>query len=311
MRWQQMNPKRIFDLFQESIVGWFGSDAALHAAALAYYTIFSLAPLLILSLAIATKFFTQAAVEGEIVTAIEQTVGEPVAIVIQDIIVNSGNITSGGIAPIITILILLYGASTVFHQLRNSLNAMWGIVPKADSVPQNLIAILKARLLSASAVLMVGGLLLVSLLLNTLWTAIPQEYTEGWLDNIEGFEPLLQLVASPLIFMLIFAVIFKTLPKAKIRWRDVWPGAAVTALLFWLGSYLVGLYLGYSTWTSVYGAAGSLIAFLIWVYYSTWIFLFGAKFTQVYAYKFGRPIVPDADARFSAPQQLEELEPFV
>lgn len=306
-----MQPKKIFALLQESIVGWMASDAALHAAALAYYTIFSLAPLLILSLAMATQVFTQAAVEGKIVTAIENTVGESVAIVIQDIIVNSGNITSGGIAPAITVLVLLYGASTVFLQLRSSLNAMWGVVPRAENVSQSLIVTLKSRLLSALFALLVGCLVLASLLLNTLWTAIPRQYVERWLAPIKDFEPLLYLLASPLIFMLIFALVFKSLPKAKIRWRDVWLGSAVTALLFWLGGYLVGLYLGYSSWTSVYGPAGSLIALLIWVYYSAWIFLFGAKFTQVYANKFGTPIVPDADATFSSAQQTEELEPFV
>ncbi len=298
-----MQMKAILDLVKESIIAWFWSDAALHAAALAYYTLFSLAPLLILSIAIATQVFSQAAVEGRIVTTTENWIGTAGATVIQDIIKNSQNYRPSGVATGISILFLLYGASAVFRQLRNSLNVMWGLAPKADALGQSILTMLKSYLLSAVAVLVVGFLLLGILILTTLWTMMPDQYYEVFITTLGEFIPLIRILVSPLVYVVIFAIIFKTLPKAKIRWRDVWAGAAVTALLFWMGSYAVGLYLGYSVWTSVYGAAGSVIALLLWVYYSAWIFLFGAKFTHLYADKFGRPIVPDRDATFVTPPQ--------
>lgn len=299
--------KAVFELFKESITAWFWSDAALHAAALAYYSIFSLAPLLILSIVITTQLFSQAAVEGKIVTTIDNLIGTAGATVIQDIIKNSQGFVSNSVATGVSLLFLLYGASAVFRALRTALNAMWGVAPKAETLQQSLITFAKTYLLSAVAVLVVGFFVLGTLILNTLWVAMPEKYYEARLTYLPEIIPLARLLASPVIYVVVFALIFKTLPKASIRWRDVWPGAAVTALLFWLGGYAVGIYLSYSVWTSVYGAAGSLIALLLWIYYCAWIFLFGAKFTQLYAAKFGLPIVLDADAMFITPgYDLEE-----
>jgi membrane protein len=188
----------------------------------------------------------------------------------------------------------------MFRQLQHSLNTMWGIVPKAETIHQSLITMAKNYLLSAVAVLSVGLVVLGSLFINALWLAVPEQYLRAVLPNYDNLAPLARFIASPLIFMIIIAVIFKALPRARIRWRDVGPGAAVTALLFWLGSYLIGLYLSYSTWTSIFGAASSLIALLIWIYYSAWILLLGAKFTQTYAKKYGVPVAPRKDARFVA-----------
>lgn len=290
----------VLKLFKKSFIRWYQNEAVLHAAALAYYTIFSLAPLLIICIAIATQIFSQAVAEGEIAAAIDDYIGTEAANVVQEIIKNSRDLLPGSFATGITILFVLYGASSVFRQMRYSLNAMWGITPKAENVQQGLIVIIKEFSLAVAAILTVGFFLLGSLLLNTLWTAVPQEYLHQLFPNLDDLNTLFRFGASPLLFMVIFAAIFKTFPKARIRWRDVWLGAAVTALFFWLGGYLIGLYLAYSAWTSIYGAAGSLIAFLLWVYYSAWIFLFGAVFTQQYANTFGTPIVPDEDAKFVA-----------
>jgi membrane protein len=293
-------PKDIFGLVKDSFIDWSQSEASLHAAALAYYTIFSLAPLLIISIAIASRWFSQAAVEGKIVTALQGIIGHEAAVVVEEIIANSHTLSQSGFTTIITALFLLYGASSMFRQLQHSLNTMWGIVPKTDTVPQGLITMAKNYLLSAVAVLLVGLLVLGSLLISTVWLAVPEQYLRKWLPNFDDLALLVQFIALPIIFMLIFAVIFKWLPRAKIRWRDVWPGAAVTALLFWIGNYFIGLYLSVSTWTSIFGAASSLIALLVWAYYSSWIFLLGAKFTQVYTNKYGVPIMPRKDAKFAA-----------
>jgi membrane protein len=292
--------KDVFDLVKESLMGWWWSEASLHAAALAYYTIFSLAPLLIISIAMATRLFSQAAVEGKIVTALEGNIGHSAAVVVEEIIKNSQALSQSGFTTIITALFLLYGASGMFRQLQHSLNTMWGIVPKAETIHQSLIITAKNYLLSAVAVLSVGLVVLGSLFINALWLAVPEQYLRMVLPNYDDLAPLVRLIASPLLFMMIIAVIFKALPRARIRWRDVGPGAAVTALLFWIGSYLIGLYLSHSTWTSIFGAASSLIALLVWVYYSAWILLLGAKFTQVYTNKYGVPIAPRKDARFVA-----------
>jgi membrane protein len=292
--------KDVFDLLKESFIGWWWSEAGLHAAALAFYSIFSLAPLLIISIAIATQLFSQAAVEGKIVTALQDIIGHEAAVAVQDIIENSHVLSQNGFATTITALFLLHGASGLFRQLQYSLNTMWGIAPKAETMHQSLITTAKNYLLSAVAVLVVGFVVVGSLLINALWLAVPEQYLRGLLPNFDNLAPLANFIASPLMFMIIIAVIFKALPKAEIRWRDVGPGAAVTALLFWLGSYFTGLFLSNSTWTSIFGAASSLIALLVWIYYSTWIFLLGAKFTQVYANKYGVPIAPHKDARFAA-----------
>jgi membrane protein len=292
--------KDVFDLVKQSFMDWWQSEASLHAAALAYYTILSLAPLLIISMAMATRLFSQAAVEGKIVTALQGIIGHEAAVVVQEIIKNSHALPESSFAATITALFLLYGASGMFRQLQYSLNTMWGIVPRAETIHQSLIITVKNYLLSAVAVLIVGLVVLGSLLINALWLAVPEQYLHAVLPNFDDLAPLAQLIASPLMFMMIIAVIFKALPRTRIRWRDVGPGAAVTALMFWLGSYLTGLYLSYSTWASIFGAASSLIALLVWVYYSAWIFLLGAKFTQVYANKYGVPIAPRKDARFAA-----------
>jgi membrane protein len=293
-----MNSKKILDLLKESITGWSRHEASLHAAALAYYTIFSLAPLLIISVGIASLVFNQAAVEGLIVETIEDFVGTEVAILVQDIILNSTDVNSSSLAAGIGILVMLYGASIVFFRLQRSLNAMWDIVPRTENVHQGIIAIIRNGLLSAGAALAVGFYLLVLLILNTLWTTIPQQYLQKFFSGSEIIVPFVSFLFAPIMYMIPFAIIYKGLPKATVKWRDVWPGAAIAAVLFWIGGHLIGLYLYRSGVTSVFGAAGSLVAFLIWIFYSAMVFLFGAKFTQVYATMYGSPIVPAENAMF-------------
>jgi membrane protein len=285
------------------------NEATLHAAALAYYTIFSLAPLLIISTAIAASFVNEAAVEGKIVELFANTLGSDVALFIQDIIKSSYDATSTSLATVIGLGMLIYGASTIFYKMRFALNAMWGIVPKSTDIPINLLHIVKSRLLSATVVVGVGILLLGSLLLTAYLAALPDQLLARLFPNFEELSTVVSILGSPIVYMIVFAVIFETLPNAKIRWRDVWPGAALTAILFWIGGYFISLYLGRSGIASIYGASGALIVFLIWVYYSAWIFLFGAKFTQVYADRFGVPIRPDGNATFKYEPPPEEDEP--
>jgi len=281
----------MFDLTKESLKGLNPNEVPVLAAALAFYALLSLAPLITISIAIAGLVFNQAAVEGGIVTATAEFIGEPAAVYVQDIIRNSFSTTTGGLLAVVSFVFLLFAASTVFWQLRISLNMVWGLMPTSEQSSQNYRETIKDRQLSVVAALAVGFLLLGAMLFNALAATIFLRPIQNLLAGFEWIAWLLSLVVAPAMYLVIFAAIFKLLPNAKIKWRDVWPGAAVTAGLFWIGSYLIWLYLARSGVASIYGAAGSIIVFLLWIYASAWIFLFGAKFTQVYANKYGTPIV--------------------
>ncbi len=284
--------KAIWQLFRESVIGWSRNDAMLHAAALGYWVVLSVAPLLMLTIAIASQVFSQAFVESAIIDQVSHGLGPEMASALSGLVQSTRSFSNSLLATGIGLVFVVYSASNVFMQLQISLNAMWGIQQRADTIGESLLATTKSRLVAAASVLTVGFLLLGSLLLNTLWTAIPDQYVEPVLASLGRYRTIIDLWTSPLVYWVLFALIFKILPRARIRWRDVWPGALLTALLFWMGGYVIGLYLGYTFITSIYGATGSLIALLLWAYYSAWIILFGAKFTQVYTDRYGRPIVP-------------------
>lgn len=303
--------KAVWQLFRDSFLGWNRNDAMLHAAALAYWLVLSAAPLLILSISLASQFFSQDFVETKVIIQLSDSVGPEVAFVVASLIQSSRSFTSSSLATGIGILFLLYSASNVFMQLQTALDAMWGIRQRTEHIRESLIVMLKSRLIAAASVLTVGFLLLGSLIVNALWTAIPDALVEPILANLGRYRSILDLWTSPIIYWLLFGLIFKALPRARIRWRDIWPGALLTALLFWLGGYVIGLYLGYTFLTSIYGAAGSLIALLLWAYYSAWIMLFGAKFTHIYADKYGEPIVPYRSMVFQDEGSYEEFEPYV
>lgn len=292
--------KGVIPLLTESLTGWAENDAFLHASSLAYYTIFSIAPLVIISVGIAGMFFTKAAVEGLVVKAIEGIVGTEVATLIQDIILNASTSTSTTslLATILGLMILLYGASIVFFRLQVSLNAMLGIVPKTNDVRANALTTARKGLLAAGAVVIVGLYLMALLIINALLAALPLELLQQFLPQADKTAPLISIVVAPFLIMIPFALIYKGMPQALIKWRDIWPGALLVAVLFWIGSNIIGIYLYRSGFTSIYGAAGSLVALLIWVFYSALVFLYGAKFIQVYAKMYGTPIIPTEDAMF-------------
>jgi membrane protein len=268
------------------------NHAAVHASSIAYYTILSMAPLLILSISIASTVYVEEDIEWRLVAGVEKRAGVPAATYIRDVIVNIQTETATRMAQGISILFLIWGSSAMFIQLQLSINEMWEIAPRTEAVHHGLVAVLVGRLLSALLVLSMGYMLLILLTVSTLWSLAPISRLRDWAETMDALTPFVRLLTSPVINTVVFALIFKLLPQAQIRWRDVWVGAILTSLLFWLGNYVLGYYLTYGIVNSLYGAAGSVMVFLIWVYYSAWILLFGAKFTQVYAHKFGKPIVP-------------------
>jgi membrane protein len=263
------------------------------AAALSYYTIFSLAPLLIIAIAIAGFFFGEEAARGEIVFQVQGLVGKDGAEVIQTVIENAAKPTNNGLlASLVSVGILLFGASGVFTELQDALNTIWEVKPKLNL---GFTKIVHKRFLSFAMVLVIGFLLLVSLLMSALLTGI-SNYTVTLLPGNDLIWQIINNIFSFTVIVLLFAMIFKFLPDVKITWRDVSVGATITALLFVFGKSLIGLYLGNNSFSSTYGAAGSIIIVLVWTYYSAQILFFGAEFTQVYARKYGSQILPNKNA---------------
>ena len=291
----QIRIKPIFRLLKEAFREWQQDKVSLLAAALAYYTIFSVTPLLVIAIAIAGAVFGEDAAKGEIIQQINNLVGEQGAQVIEIGLANANQPQLGSMASLISLVILLVGASGVFAQLQEALNTVWDVKLKSGG---SLWQFLRKRLLSFGMVLAIGFLLLVSLILSAILSGISNleiNLLPGWVSLFR----LLNLAISLGMISLLFALIYKYLPDVKIRWQDVWVGAIITALLFTLGKFLISLYLGKGSLGSAYGAAGSLIIFLAWVFYSAQILLFGAEFTQVYARKYGRTIRPDKHAEVS------------
>ncbi|BAY69023.1 YihY/virulence factor BrkB family protein [Anabaena sp. FACHB-709] len=287
-----MNLKAIWQLFQEAFQEWNDDKASRLAAALAYYTVFSIAPLLIIVIAIAGAVFGEEAARGEIVQQIQGLVGRDGAEFIETAIQNVDRPKTGTIASLISIALLLLGATGVFIELQDSLNTIWEVQPKPGRGVKNIF---RQRFLSFGMVLGIGFLLLVSLVISTVLSTLVN-YFGGLLPGVDFLWQLVNFIISFAITTLLFALIFKVLPDVRITWNDVLVGAILTSILFSIGRFLLGQYLGNAGFGSAYGAAGSVVLILAWVYYTAQILFFGAEFTQVYARKYGRRIVPTRHA---------------
>lgn len=283
-----MNIKTILDLVKETFLEWNKDKASRLAAALAYYTVFSLAPLLIIVIAIAGSVFGEEAARGEIVGQIQGLVGRDGAQFIETAIENVSKPEKGTIASVISLVVLLFGASGVFAELQDALNTIWEVQPKPGL---GLLGFIRSRFLSFTMVLGIGFLLLVSLVVSTALTALIN-FFGNLLPGIDFLWQLANFILSFVVTTLLFGLIYKVLPDVKIAWGDVWIGATITSVLFSLGRFLLGQYLGNSSFGSTYGAAGSLVVILVWVYYAAQILFFGAEFTEVYARRYGSRIVP-------------------
>jgi membrane protein len=283
----------MLSLFKQTASEWMEDDAPTLGAALAYYTVFSLAPLMTIAIAIAGFFFGKEAAQGQIFDELRGLLGEEGGKAVEEMVQSaSAQPTAGIVATIISVIMLLFGASGVFGQLQASLNAIWGVKPKPG---RGVLGTIQDRLLSFGFTLVVGFLLLVSLLL-TAGIALVADWVGSLMPGSETIAQMLNILFSLAMITLLFAMIFKFLPDAKIAWRDVWVGAFITAALFTIGKFALGIYLGKSGVASSYGAAGSLIVLLLWVYYSSQILFFGAEFTQVYANRFGTRVAPADNA---------------
>lgn len=279
-----MTVRQICELGKTAAKSWIDDYASSMGAALAYYTMFSIAPLLLIVIAIAGLIFGVEAARGEIFAQLQGMMGEEGATAIQGLLESASKPATSVTATVIGVALLLVGATTVFAELQSDLDRIWRAPARDD--PSGIWQLLRSRLLSFGMILGIGFLLMVSLIASAALSALGK----WWAPLFGAWETLLQLVNMVVSFGLIttaFAMIYKFMPRVHIAWQDVWIGAAVTALLFTIGKFLIGLYIGKSGVTSGFGAAGSLVVVLLWVYYSAQIFLLGAEFTWAYAHAFG------------------------
>ncbi|HZV98221.1 MAG TPA: YihY/virulence factor BrkB family protein [Methylophilaceae bacterium] len=305
-------PKAIWQLVKQTTSSWVDDYAPSMGAALAYYTMFSIAPLLLIVISILGLVFGEEAARGEIVAQLQALMGEQGAEAVQSLIASASQPNTSAMATTISIILLVIGATTVFGELQDDLDRIWR-APERDKAG-GIWGLLRARLLSFGMILGIAFLLLVSLVFSAMLAALGK-WWGAWFSNWLVLADVINMALGFALTTTVFAMIYKIMPRVHIRWHDVWIGAVVTALLFTLGKYLISLYIGKSGVTSGFGAAGSLVALLIWVYYSAQIFLLGAEFTWVYAHSFGsrkeQPQIKDQaqnrPARPQTEQQAEEM----
>jgi membrane protein len=266
-------------LFRAAAAGWVADRAPSMGAAMAYYMVFSLAPMLILVIAIAGLAFGHAAAQGAIVAQLGDLMGVEGAAALQAMIMSAGQRRAGIIATLVGTGTLLVASTAVFVELQAALNVIWKVQRRPRKA---LIAVMREQLVSLSLILALGFLLLVSLVLSAALTAFGY-YLQGIFPGLPLMLRILHVALSFGVMSMLFGMMFKILPDAAVAWQDVWIGAMVTALLFSLGKYLIGLYIGSSNIASTYGAAGALVIILLWIYYSAQILLFGAEFTKACA----------------------------
>lgn len=300
-----LQPRSLWKLFREAFNAWNSDKIPRHGAALAYYTVLSLVPLLIVLISLIGLIFGREAAQQHILEQTTNLMGPQSGDAIKQMIEHATQPTTGTIAMLVGVATLLLGASGVFAQLQDSLNTIWRVEPKEG---RGLWGLIRDRFISISAVLGTGFLLLVSLVLSAALAAFGKWYS-GWLPAPEFVLQVLELVISLFVIAGLFALMFKMLPDARIAWSDVWVGALLTALLFTIGKFAIGLYLGKSDVGSAYGSAGSLVIMLVWIYYSAQIVLFGAEFTRVYANEMGSRIVPAENAVMADEAKAAKVQP--
>jgi membrane protein len=271
--------RRWRDMVVRALKNWFAHDSTSESAALAFYTVSSLAPLLLVVVTVAGAIFGEDAVRGCLVRQFEGLMGRDQAGLVQTVLQKAERDPTGGPAAIAGAVLLIVSATAVFAQLQSSLNRIWEVEPKPGHFVKDF---LRKRLLSFAILVAIGFLLLVSLVLSAGLEAV-QSRVAGYFATQAAWLGWVGGLVSFLLFTLLFALIFRVLPDRHIPWRDVWLGAVVTALLFVVGKWAIGVYLGSAAITSTYGAAGSVIVLLLWVYYASFIVLLGAEFTRAYS----------------------------
>lgn len=294
--------KGLWSVLKQSFKGFSDDKVPKLSASLAYYTVFSLGPLMIVIIFLCSLFFGREAIEGTIYTQMKGFVGSDAAAQMQDIIKNASISGKGTVAAIIGIVTLLIGATSVFGEIQDSINGIWGLKPKPKA---GWVKLVMNRVLSFGVIASLGFLLLVSLAVTAVVEALNHKLQSVFPDVTVALFYIVNLILTLGVVTLLFAVIFKVLPDADIKWKDVWAGSFATALLFLIGKFGIALYVSKSSIGTTYGTAGSLVVLLVWIYYSTIILYFGAEFTKAYAVKFGTEIHPN---KYAVTTETVEVE---
>ncbi|ERM83288.1 ribonuclease BN [Rhodonellum psychrophilum GCM71 = DSM 17998] len=294
-----------FQILFDSIKNFGKSDSMIFSAGTAFYTIFSLPAFLIIILNIGSTFYKESRIKEEILSQVGELAGEESVATLENIMENITQSSGGMISNIIAIFVLGFSATTVFVSLQNAINHIWHIKAKPE---KGILKFIINRLLSFSMVASIGFILLVSLVLDALIIVL-FTYFDYFLESVTVYlVSIIHLVLAQALLVVIFALMYKILPDAKVRWRDTWMGAFVTMILFAAGKYLIGFYMGNTDFASAYGTAGSLVVLLVWVYYSVVIFLFGAQITYYIAVKTGGDIIPLSQAVKVELREVEESD---
>ncbi|WP_131535430.1 YihY/virulence factor BrkB family protein [Pedobacter nototheniae] len=286
---EKITLKGIWGILKAAFTGFSDHKVTKLSGSLAYYTVFSMAPLLVVIISLCAIFLGQEAAEGQIYGQLDGFLGKDTALQLQQIIRKASLSGKGNIAFIIGLVTLLVGATTIFGDIQDSINTIWGLKPKPK---RGWLKMLQNRFLSFSVIISLGFLLLVSLAVTAVLDAFSKNLQARYEDVSVVLFYVLNQVVTLAVVSLIFGVIFKVLPDAIIKWKDVFAGAVVTAVLFMIGKFGISLYIGKSNVGSTYGAAGSLVIVLLWTYYSSIILYFGAEFTKAYAVAYGSEIHP-------------------
>lgn len=294
--------KNNFELLKESFQAFSDDNALKMSAALAYYTIFSLAPLLLIIIWLAGFFFGEQATKGQIFAELDEFIGKDAAMLIQEFIRGVSIAGKSGVAILIGVGTLIAGATKVFIEIQDSINTIWGVRAKPK---KGWVKMIIDRVLSFSVIIGLGFLLIVSLLINIVINALSDTLVDYFPDTTVFFASVINASVSFVIISILFAVIFKFLPDAEVKWSYVRSGAIFTTILFIIGKYLIGLYMQYTAPASAYGAAGSTVIILLWIYYTSAILFFGAEFTQVYAKRHQGEIKP---AKYAVRVSVKEVE---
>jgi membrane protein len=295
--------KGVWGLIKEAGSGFMDDKVLKLSGSLAYLTVFSIGPLIIVIIFVADLVWGREAIEGTIYNQLKGLLGPDASIQIQDIIKNAAISNQGTLAAIVGIVTLLFSSTAVFAEIQDSINSIWNLKPKPK---KGWLKMIMNRLLSFSIVVSLGFLLLVSLIINGLIEAMSLRLIQMFPDIAVAIVYIINLAITFAVISFLFAIIFKVLPDAKIRWKDVLTGAMVTAALFMLGKFAITFYISTSDITTTYGAAGSLVILLLWVYYSSLILYFGAEFTKAYAANYGGRIYPNHYAVWVKQVEVEQ-----
>ena len=300
--------KSILVLLRDTVAAFLQDRATIYAAGLAYYTIFSLAPLLILVVTVVGLFIGRSAASEQIVFQLKLIVGAELGGFLEELLGALNDRSSAGTITAVSLVGLLFGATGIFNQIKNSVNILWGLVPRRPRGTRAYLQIARSRAIPFLMVFLFGLLFSAVVLIDTV-LGLVQSRVAVFFPELGAALPSLGRVVVPALTFVTFALVYKLLPDARVRWRDIWPGALLAALLFLVGRILLAFFLDYSDTGSAFGAAGSLVVLLVWVFFSANILLLGAEFIKLYTARFGQLIRPGPTARFEGEPIVEEGAP--